>query len=277
VRTFFEYLYRSGRVPAAALARAQVAQLRSLPSLLEIAESRGLLSPEELLRVIMLQEEKEVSFAQACRELGLYSAGLEETFRAELDAARVPLAELLASDASLPAGLITELLAGFRRGDALPPVAEAPAPAFSSPAPAPTFVDEAPAAPAAEGMLGEGIRATWGLLELLHSAPESETALALEAMHAFHRLKGTVRFEGPVNAERWADFGEQVFRLGTELKTKPNAELANAGRDALRAIAAEATPGAPALEAGRKEALVHLLKNLRQEFETRKNRKGESA
>jgi hypothetical protein len=272
VKTFFEYLSRSGRVPAASLARAQVEQLRRLPSFLEIAEAEGLLSPEALIKVLELQDQQDLSFAQACRDLGLWTAELDSELRARVDAARTPLADLLSADASLSPGLVQELWAAYRAGADHSSPAE-PVTAAHFP---PDEEEHPPELPASgDILLDESLREAWALLA---ACPEPGSREAYDGvMHAFHRLKGTLRFQGPAPAERWADFGEQAFRLAAELGASAPTGLAEAGRDALRAIAAEGPAAPPAPPASRKEELVLLLKTLRRDCEKAKNLKGESA
>jgi hypothetical protein len=267
VSTFLAFLLRTGRIPAANLARAQVEQLRRLPSLVEIAESKGLLEPEAILRVLLLQEEKEISFPQACRDLGYWNTELEQRLKSELNERRVPLCELLSADSSLPPGTANSLWEEFTR--------EASSPGNASTALASPSVSPCPETN--DALLDESLRGTWDALVALGQADCAQPEQLRAVMHAFHRIKGTIRLQGPAMAERWADFGEQTFKLAAEAAATTVGDLTAAGFDAVRTIAAEANPAVDAIPAARKEQLINLLKNLRRAADQARPSKGESA
>ena len=280
LRSFLQYLLSAGKIPAATLLAAQLEQLRRLPAPAELAGESGLLSPEQLLAVLLKQAEGELSFFAACRELGLPEGKLREAVDARYATLRTPLLELLRADASVSAGTLDSLWAEYQAGGEA--VASAPiAPPFAAPASALTLVPAEPEPAAAGFTLAESgdplldlkLKELTAYLNELVRAEGIELITVLTSLvHGFHNLKGILRFRNSGDAERWAELGEQLSRHATELGANGGVDRATfggVGFDLLRA----ATEGKQALSNARKEELVRFLQDYRQAVEHRKKLK----
>ncbi|RZA05079.1 MAG: hypothetical protein EOP11_13635, partial [Proteobacteria bacterium] len=160
MKTFLEYLYRSGKVEAVALARAQVEQLAKLRTALEIVQAENLIAPADLIEALLVQEEKSISFKEACSQAGLWNEAVASAVAATQAKERIPLLDLLLAQGALSREELTTLHLSFT-GALAEPTLSAPA------APAPTVATASSSCPlTGDSLIDESLQTAWGLLQI---------------------------------------------------------------------------------------------------------------
>lgn len=86
--TFGEYLLQKNAVKPEALAQAMVAQVKSTPSHAEIAASKGLIGPADLVAILSTQARLKSDFATACKEKGFWTPAIQSALLEESRKAR---------------------------------------------------------------------------------------------------------------------------------------------------------------------------------------------
>lgn len=124
VKYFGQYLVSKKIISEDILAATLVEQLVSLPSALEIAHRKKLLTSAEILNVLAFQFERKVEFRQACVELGLWAPGVESEIKQELENIRVPLGHLLIKKGAVDLTTITKSLDDFLSRIEVPSLAQ---------------------------------------------------------------------------------------------------------------------------------------------------------
>lgn len=94
-KPFGQYLLEKGIVDATSLLEALVEQQEATPSVASIIFKNKLLPPEMQLAVLNMQNEKSYGYRDACRELGFWTADIENRVHHIVQDARRPLGQIL--------------------------------------------------------------------------------------------------------------------------------------------------------------------------------------
>jgi hypothetical protein len=269
-KSLLQFLAERGEIPAEALVRAQQAQLKALPSPMDLALQLSLVRSDQALAILLRQESTGSSFSVAATALGHWSPELDRELREEYTARRLSLGELLRQDPVVHQGQLEAALCEYEGKPApaleiaeraIGPTAsfKAPKGKAASPTGQPTLVAQAASLSEAlsgsranskdseveDPILHEALISLDLLLDKLAFSETSQTTRLLqqELKQNFHRIKGLMRFRAS-SLEIWAARGEELMRLTLE-NTNPSAPtIEKAGRKLVELFRGESAPPA---------------------------------
>ncbi|NGN97442.1 hypothetical protein G5S52_07110 [Grimontia sp. S25] len=89
------FLLEAGLISASDLADAMVEQVRKTPHSVEILYEKGLISPEQLLAIVTLQNDENLDFRTACLQLNIWKSEFIDIINKEVEKRRGTLGQLL--------------------------------------------------------------------------------------------------------------------------------------------------------------------------------------
>ena len=128
MKYFGEYLVSKGLLTEDALVDALIEQVRSIPSMAEVLFKKKTLSTNDFLSAFRVQSEKQVDFKQACIQASVWSEALETLVIQEVQAAKVPLGQILIQKGLVDLSTLTKALDEFLSRIEAPELAPVPVP-----------------------------------------------------------------------------------------------------------------------------------------------------
>jgi hypothetical protein len=228
MKLFGEYLIEKGVVTEQALLSALVEQIKQTPSVCEIVFHDALVPPAELLKALTIQSKKQISFVDACKELGLWNEQIMESVKTKTSALRTPVGQILVKQGAASFDALTHALDDFL-GDIEKPETQA-AKVEKTP------TEEAQSAPAQTTTPTIDLGIVNDYCEIFSTDKKKELEslasgeLNLESLQKineyFHVIAGAARFIGAQTSEKCLSETEDVLasaiKLGIE-KLNPDA------------------------------------------------------
>ncbi len=117
MKLFGEYLIEKNIVSTEQMVAALIRQTSKMPGMAEIAYNKKLLRPDQIFKILKLQNLSRSGFIEAARELNIWNDSVAEKFEKSLDEVRTPLVQVLIEMEAVKAETVTHALDEFL-GDA---------------------------------------------------------------------------------------------------------------------------------------------------------------
>ncbi|MFZ9596012.1 MAG: hypothetical protein ACO3A2_08040 [Bdellovibrionia bacterium] len=109
MKYFSHYLVSKGVVSEEVLVKCLLRQVQELPILAEVVLSVHLLTPQQVLEVLLTQKKQKIDFQQACAALGFWTEELSQAVERVLAEKRRPIFSYLLNEGVDLAALINAL------------------------------------------------------------------------------------------------------------------------------------------------------------------------
>lgn len=95
MKLFGEYLIEKNIVSTEQMVAALIRQTSKMPGMAEIAYNKKLLRPDQIFKILKLQNSSRIGFIEAAKELNIWNDSVAEKFEKSLDEVRTPLVQVL--------------------------------------------------------------------------------------------------------------------------------------------------------------------------------------
>jgi HPt (histidine-containing phosphotransfer) domain-containing protein len=113
MKLFGEYLIERNIVSTEQMVAALIRQTSKLPGMAEIAYNKKLLRPDQLFKIMKIQNEQHSGFIEAAKELNIWNEQLSKQFETIADELRTPLIQILIEMEAAKLESITHALDDF--------------------------------------------------------------------------------------------------------------------------------------------------------------------
>jgi hypothetical protein len=194
---FAQFLVKQGIISADVVIEAVEEELKSIPTVFELVRRSGFVPAERMLDALVVQTSKHCDFETACRELGLWTEGVNQAVKAELDRIRIPLVQRMVEKKRITLDQVNAALDAYLSEGAEPP---------------PVRVDPSLSEPIRA--FGEQFTSSVRDFIKLRSAKMDDDANRRELAAVLHRLASTARFAGLRRCESFLGALESVAKRG---------------------------------------------------------------
>jgi hypothetical protein len=112
-KLFGEYLVEKGHLSKSGLLTALVQQIKTIPSITEVIFDQGLMEHESMLKVLLHQHHNKLGFAEAAKQLNLWTPEIHNQLDKHIVESKIPLGEILVNSGTVSLDVIAEALDVF--------------------------------------------------------------------------------------------------------------------------------------------------------------------
>jgi hypothetical protein len=113
MKLFGEYLIEKNIVSTEQMVAALIRQTSKMPGMAEIAYNKKLLRPDQIFKILKLQNQSKCGFIEAARDLNIWNDSVSEKFEKALDEVRTPLVQVLVEMEAAKIETVTHALDEF--------------------------------------------------------------------------------------------------------------------------------------------------------------------
>lgn len=113
MKLFGEYLVEKSIVSTEQMVAALIRQSSKMPGMAEIAYNKKLLRPDQIFKILKLQNNSNCGFIEAAKELNIWNDSVSGKFEKALDEVRTPLVQVLVEMEAVKIETVTHALDDF--------------------------------------------------------------------------------------------------------------------------------------------------------------------
>jgi hypothetical protein len=113
MKLFGEYLIEKNIVSTEQMVAALIRQTSKMPGMAEIAYNKKLLRPDQIFKILKLQNQSNCGFIEAARELNIWNDSVSGKFEKALDEVRTPIVQVLVEMEAAKIETVTHALDEF--------------------------------------------------------------------------------------------------------------------------------------------------------------------
>jgi len=113
MKLFGEYLVEKNIVSTEQMVAALIRQTSKMPGMAEVAYNKKLLRPDQIFKIMKLQNSSNSGFIEAAKELNIWNDSVETKFKKALEETRTPLVQILVDMEAAKLEVITHALDEF--------------------------------------------------------------------------------------------------------------------------------------------------------------------